>query len=115
MPVSATQTPKDRRALFEKIRGPPKEEIEQAVSMWSPGTKLELLEGSHIGFLKAVPASNGLFEVPAKTGSPVQMDQGGIAILDVRFVFQRKAGFTIVYRLEKTEEKRSQNVMPQSK
>ncbi|KAK3689224.1 hypothetical protein B0T22DRAFT_461147 [Podospora appendiculata] len=71
------------------------------VSMWSAGTKLELMEGSHIGPLKAVQASNGLFEVPAKKGSPIQLDEGGIAILDVRFVLQRKAGFTILYGMEK--------------
>ncbi|WQF76295.1 hypothetical protein CDEST_01309 [Colletotrichum destructivum] len=77
------------------------------LSMWSAGTKLELHEGSHKGPLKAVLASNGLFEVPGASlekhsikAVPRDLEKGGILISDVRFAFERKAGFTIAYRME---------------
>ncbi|KJZ70617.1 hypothetical protein HIM_10005 [Hirsutella minnesotensis 3608] len=88
------------------------------VSVWSTGTKLELYDGSHTGHLKTVPASNGLFEVPRQgTGHIIHMEAGGMyafyalgislkhsnlnsALMDVRFTFQRIAGFTIAYGMD---------------
>ncbi|OHE90315.1 hypothetical protein CORC01_14388 [Colletotrichum orchidophilum] len=55
------------------------------LSMWSAGTRLELHEGSHRGPLKAVLASNGLFEVPSASlekhgirAIPYDMEKGGM-------------------------------------
>ncbi|KAK4058972.1 hypothetical protein Purlil1_14399 [Purpureocillium lilacinum] len=71
------------------------------VSVWSAGTKLELYYGSHKDLSKAAPASNGLFEVPRRgPGEVVQLETGGIALLDVRFLIQRIAGFTIAYGMD---------------
>ncbi|KAK3994813.1 hypothetical protein QBC44DRAFT_391084 [Cladorrhinum sp. PSN332] len=74
------------------------------VSIWSKKSSAEFYNGSHKGEAKAVPASNGLFEVPrAIVGKNwweavvPQMEEGGIAILDARFMFQVKAGFMVTY------------------
>ncbi|KAI3528397.1 hypothetical protein CABS02_15127 [Colletotrichum abscissum] len=55
------------------------------LSLWSPGTRLVLYQGAHKASLKAVPASNGLFEVPGASlkthGSkpvPLDMPKGGM-------------------------------------
>ncbi|KAK2728631.1 hypothetical protein CKAH01_10761 [Colletotrichum kahawae] len=83
------------------------------LTLWSSGTKLVLYQGAHKESLKAVPASNGLFEVPSASlkahgckPMPLDMLKGGIMISDVRLPFERKAGFTITYRMESSNTQR---------
>jgi len=64
------------------------------VQLWGAGSRMEFIEGSHRHRLNGVDAANGLFEVPyaqlKKLGKPieVQMEEGGLTILDARVGFR---------------------------
>ncbi|EGY23783.1 uncharacterized protein VDAG_05221 [Verticillium dahliae VdLs.17] len=77
------------------------------VSMWSVGSEIEFYDGSHVGDIAVVFSSNGLFEASPhsikKAGyKPVsiRMEKGGMVILDIRMLFERKDGFTIAYGMD---------------
>ncbi|KAH7112406.1 hypothetical protein EDB81DRAFT_670861 [Dactylonectria macrodidyma] len=81
------------------------------VHMWCAGSRVEFYENSHNRPLKGVLASNGLLEIPEaslkKNGCKtigVEMEKGGIAILNERSAFQIRNGFTIAYGLGKTPD-----------
>ncbi|KAK8872314.1 hypothetical protein PGQ11_002828 [Apiospora arundinis] len=77
----------------------------------SPKFDAEFYQASHTGTLPVAAAANGLLEVPGaalrrrgNTPIPVTMDTGGIAIHDLRYVFQIKSGSTISWDLKETEQ-----------
>lgn len=54
--------------------------------MWSPGTEIEVYDGSHLGAVATVPASNGLFEASPQAlkighkAATIRMENGGMYV-----------------------------------
>ncbi|KAK4066086.1 hypothetical protein Purlil1_13966 [Purpureocillium lilacinum] len=90
----------------------PHQDHRLVIYVWSPGTRLEFCDGSHIGQLKGVRASNGMAEVPLSflkkrrvSILQVKMEEGGIALVHPRLAFQSTAGFSMAYAVQKSPHK----------
>lgn len=72
------------------------------VQLWSPNSKMVYYEGSHKLPIKGFPLPIGLLEIPYAPlrraqcePTPVEMEKGGIVILDARLAFRIERGYAI--------------------
>ncbi|OAL57278.1 hypothetical protein IQ07DRAFT_638627 [Pyrenochaeta sp. DS3sAY3a] len=79
------------------------------VQLWSPQSCMLVYGGSQLLRIKGFNASNGLLEVPyapLKQCKPIEvnMEKGGLAILDARLAFKNLKGFAIYFVFAPEEE-----------
>jgi len=79
------------------------------VQLWSPQSSMVVYDGSHLLPIRGFNASNGLLEIPYAPlkqckSTNVELEKGGLAILDARLAFKTLKGFAIYFVFGTKEE-----------